>query len=79
MATPIYFVLQMGQTTLGHVTIDNFTRTSDRVYAPRGAVGMGRVLPLLLGPHLVFSHPHTCLVYYGLDIDTCCPERVVTI
>ena len=57
----------MDETSISDVSAHNLLGAALRVHAARVPVGLGRLLPLPVGPDLVLSHPRPPLVHHGLD------------
>ena len=55
----------MGQVASGHASLHHLNGAFDGVHAAGPNVGLGRQLPLPMGPTFILSHTHPHLVHHG--------------
>ena len=69
----------MGQIARGNGSLHYISGAAVRVYITGTFNGLVRILPLPLGPRVIFSTPHSHLVPNGLDANSCRPKWFITI
>jgi len=69
----------MDKVEIGDVPAHHLLGAALRVYAVGLLVRVGRLLPVPMGPDLIFSHPRSHLVHHGLGFVTHCSKRVVAV